>query len=1019
MPRRQQPARGRAPDPALREEIPISVLQAGEVELAIPPFFATPNKGKSEYKWKLVNPLTKIRNIAQRQGGLTIKPTRAVNVKKPIVGFSFVRPRPTMGDFSPEDREKLEEYARRYEQTKENEELVPAEKIENKQRGFPPVLFKNAIKAGLTKSHTSKTYYEPPPIPLVLGHPKKRGRPKKGKAREPEPEPEPEREPEPEPEPEPQPEPQVDNGAYISMEEFEAKSPLSKSTYLDKVLKEHPEMTIRAKTKREKTGGEFIFGKKPEGYKGKLNAIVSPHLPKNIYGELYQDFLRQLGGGGGEAPKIRETEVSSLQDIRKANSPKTPSSRSLGAEPQPVKQKAMPLPKEPKSPKVSPPPPSSSKVWRSPFSGLGETRVSVETPKMSKEEEHLAFLDSYKKDQEKRAMEYKNRLKEENERKKEVQRKYQEKVKEEERLFQEEEDKWKGKSKVDLKTWEGLEDKSWEFKLVFLERALNFINRGTFKNKVEMPYTYGEWKTPEIISKLKYVVEHYTPEELKLAKAKARQEAQNEDTDEENEEETKKKKTKGKGLSAYNKESDAYSSGDDEGESGGDLSGFAHKLIHGRKEFSPSAKRVLDANGTAVITGMELHRNPLPSLYQKTLSFLSGGETDQLLADKNKDKLFHLSLWVTLSSGRVVKIDKTTSVNLALSPKAPKQEESLEVKPVPPNLTLSEFLNRTLERVGVDRFFSYNAETNNCSDFIEMLLKEVGLWKEPSISFVEQPAKEILGRFGLLSKVVKGITDLGHRADIVMEGGDIDAQHQHFIHASGLNQKVDWEDLKWGSFTNQFHRFQHENPDSGIHDLADFARMILENPEDYRKTTKNRARFYLNVLLKQKSHPNNIMRGRGFHTDQHPALQSDLFPRIPQAYSQVYFSHPHPLAIHTEGGKISIHSIEHGAKKFFTHTLPSALIHKALPMAIGATASALTDNPAVGAIAGKTLGKEAGNALGKAVGMGVGKKKKFAKGSPEAREHMRKLREMRGKKISGGLIPSPPSRSPITDPSLL
>jgi hypothetical protein len=518
----------------------------------------------------------------------------------------------------------------------------------------------------------------------------------------------------------------------------------------------------------------------------------------------------------------------------------------------------------------------------------------------------------------------------------------------------------------------------------------------------------------------------------------------------------------GFGLSTYNKISDSYSSGDDEEESGGgggggggvlrtsnsvggDLSGFAHKLLHGRKEFSPSAKRVLDANGTAVITGMELHRNPLPSLYQKTLSFLSGGETDQILADKNKDKLFHLSLWVKLSNGRTVKIEKVSSVSLSVSPKAPKQEESLEVKQVPPNLTLSEFLNKTLERVGVDKFFSYNAETNNCSDFIEMLLKEVGLWKEPSISFVEQPAKEILGRFGLLSKVVKGITDLGHRADIVMEGGDIDAldqnivhtsnlphgilhggdidtQHQHFIHASGLlNQTVDWEDLKWGSFTNQFHRFQQEHPDSDIHDLADFARMILKNPEDYRKTTKNRARFYLNCLLKQKSHPNNIMRGRGVHSEQHPALRSDLYPRIPQAFTQIYMSHPHPLAIHgegMEGGKLSLHSFESGAKKFFTHTLPSTLIHKALPMAIGATASALTDNPAIGAIAGKTLGQEAGNALGKAVGMGL-KKKKFVKGSPEAREHMRKLREMRGKKISGGLIPSPHSRSPITDPSLL
>jgi hypothetical protein len=39
---------------------------------------------------------------------------------------------------------------------------------------------------------------------------------------------------------------------------------------------------------------------------------------------------------------------------------------------------------------------------------------------------------------------------------------------------------------------------------------------------------------------------------------------------------------------------------------------------------------------------------------------------------------------------------------------------------------------------------------------------------------------------------------------------------------------------------------------------------------------------------------------------------------------------------------------------------------------------------------------------------------KLKKGSPEAKAHMKRIRKMRG-----GRIPAPPSRSPITDPSLL
>jgi hypothetical protein len=56
------------------------------------------------------------------------------------------------------------------------------------------------------------------------------------------------------------------------------------------------------------------------------------------------------------------------------------------------------------------------------------------------------------------------------------------------------------------------------------------------------------------------------------------------------------------------------------------------------------------------------------------------------------------------------------------------------------------------------------------------------------------------------------------------------------------------------------------------------------------------------------------------------------------------------------------------------------------------------------------LGKDAGQFVKRQAGYGL------KKGSPEAKEFMRKLRERKSK---GGKIPGPPSRSPITDPSLL
>jgi hypothetical protein len=73
--------------------------------------------------------------------------------------------------------------------------------------------------------------------------------------------------------------------------------------------------------------------------------------------------------------------------------------------------------------------------------------------------------------------------------------------------------------------------------------------------------------------------------------------------------------------------------------------------------------------------------------------------------------------------------------------------------------------------------------------------------------------------------------------------------------------------------------------------------------------------------------------------------------------------------------------------------------HKAVPKAL---------RPAV-----EELAKDTGNYAKRQSGFGL------KKGSEEARKFMAELRSRKGKKSKGGKIPAPPSRSPITDPSLL
>ena len=64
----------------------------------------------------------------------------------------------------------------------------------------------------------------------------------------------------------------------------------------------------------------------------------------------------------------------------------------------------------------------------------------------------------------------------------------------------------------------------------------------------------------------------------------------------------------------------------------------------------------------------------------------------------------------------------------------------------------------------------------------------------------------------------------------------------------GSDDTIDWEEIKWGSFTNQFKRFKLKNKHSPINNLHEFASMIIKNPQNYTDKTLKRANFYNNVL---------------------------------------------------------------------------------------------------------------------------------------------------------------------------
>jgi hypothetical protein len=115
--------------------------------------------------------------------------------------------------------------------------------------------------------------------------------------------------------------------------------------------------------------------------------------------------------------------------------------------------------------------------------------------------------------------------------------------------------------------------------------------------------------------------------------------------------------------------------------------------------------------------------------------------------------------------------------------------------------------------------------------------------------------------------------------------------------------------------------------------------------------------------------------------------------------------HHHHHHYHMDGGAIDFkkigNTIKSGLQKTFTPALgrqiASTAIHQGIPIVAGLAGDAL--GGPIGGVAAGYAGTAAANAIGKSTGYGIKPKRqgRFPKGSEEAKEHMRKIREMKKK----------------------
>ena len=194
-----------------------------------------------------------------------------------------------------------------------------------------------------------------------------------------------------------------------------------------------------------------------------------------------------------------------------------------------------------------------------------------------------------------------------------------------------------------------------------------------------------------------------------------------------------------------------------------------------RMDYSPSVRAILAQVGDRPVVQAYVRRDPIVSLLNTALNFISRGKWNEARAKYNYDKLFHLGLEVVIKVDNESDVlaryvmEKNEVISISFAKAFTAKTEVMEV-PLSAGITINSLLEGARKQMG-DKFFPYDPFYNNCQDFIMGVLNGSGLATPGLTAFVKQPMEDIIDELpGYTGKIAKAITDLGGLANVAIEG---------------------------------------------------------------------------------------------------------------------------------------------------------------------------------------------------------------------------------------------------------
>jgi hypothetical protein len=180
------------------------------------------------------------------------------------------------------------------------------------------------------------------------------------------------------------------------------------------------------------------------------------------------------------------------------------------------------------------------------------------------------------------------------------------------------------------------------------------------------------------------------------------------------------------------------------------------------KQFPKSARDFLTKYKDAKISNFVIRKNPIQSGVEKVLNFISQGKYNEIKEDYAYDTMYHLRLDFEID-GRIYMTEKTANIQFR-NGMTTEEDEVYKISS-DKSISLLTAVENTFKKMG-SNFFSYDAFTNNCQNYIMNFLSANGLLTGDAKNFIYQPVDDMVKKLpSYVKKFASGVTKIGSVVD--------------------------------------------------------------------------------------------------------------------------------------------------------------------------------------------------------------------------------------------------------------